>query len=155
MANRPVNDKQRRVLDWLCTGATQDSPEPDMKLSAAALKSRGLVKVRRVQGKWTCVLTDVGKYYVEHGAYPAEPEEPAQEPVTRSGRTAKKPKEKTPGCPSRRASQTNVPASGSPSRTRALADGPTQSSGAERGRGQAQIRQRCHRWVGRHRLVHP
>lgn len=96
MANRPVNDKQRRVLDWLSTGATQDPPEPDMKLSAAALKSRGLVKVRRLQGKWTCELTDLGRYYVEHGAYPPEPEEPAKEPATRSGRTAKKPKEKAP-----------------------------------------------------------
>jgi len=37
MANRPVNDKQRRVLDWLSTGATQDPPEPEMKLSEHAL----------------------------------------------------------------------------------------------------------------------
>ncbi len=64
MANRPINDKQRQVLDWLATGETQDPPTPEMKLSAAALKSRGLVKVRRPQGKWTCELTDLGEYYV-------------------------------------------------------------------------------------------
>ena len=40
MAPRPVNDAQRKVLDCLATGATQDPPEPEMKLSAAALESR-------------------------------------------------------------------------------------------------------------------
>lgn len=99
MANRPVNDKQRRVLEWLSTGATQEPPEPDMKLSAAALKSRGLAKVTRLQGKWTCELTDLGKYYLEHGAYPPEPEKPATEPAPRSGRTVKKPKERAPKVP--------------------------------------------------------
>lgn len=93
-----MNDKQRRVLDWLATCASQDPPEPNMKLSAAALKSRGLVKVKRLQGKWTCELTDLGEYYVEHGADPPEPEEPAKEPATRSGRSANKPKERARDC---------------------------------------------------------
>ncbi len=72
MANRPVNDAQRKVLDWLATGATQDPPTPEMKLSAAALKGRGLVKVRRPGGVWTAELTDAGRYYVEHGDYPPQ-----------------------------------------------------------------------------------
>lgn len=70
MANRHVNDKQRKVLDWLAAGGSVDPPEPEMKLSAAALKARGLVKVRRPSGKWTAELTETGRYYVEHGDYP-------------------------------------------------------------------------------------
>ena len=70
MSPRPVNDKQRKVLDWLVAGGSQVPPEPQMKLSAAALKSRGLVKVRRPGGRWTAELTEAGRYYVEHGDYP-------------------------------------------------------------------------------------
>lgn len=77
---RPVNDAQRAVLEWLATGATCDPPEPTYKLSAAALKSRGLVSVRRFNGKWTAALTDDGRYFVENGTYPPEPEK-ATEPV--------------------------------------------------------------------------
>lgn len=73
MSPRPVNDKQRKVLDWLAAGGSQDPPEPEMKLSAAALKTRGLVKVRRSGGKWTAELTEAGRYYVEHGGYPPKP----------------------------------------------------------------------------------
>lgn len=28
MSPRPVNDKQRKVLDWLVAGGSQDPPEP-------------------------------------------------------------------------------------------------------------------------------
>lgn len=93
MASRPINDKQRKVLDWLATGATQDPPEPEMKLSAAALKSRGLVRVRRPAGRWTAELTDLGRYYVEHGGYPPEPKKPDK---ASSGAMAPKPKERKP-----------------------------------------------------------
>lgn len=73
MTPRPVNDAQRAVLDWLAAGGSQDPPRPEMKLSAAALASRGLVKVRRPGGKWTAELTEAGRYYAEHGRYPGEP----------------------------------------------------------------------------------
>lgn len=55
-----------------------------MKLSAAALASRGLVRVRRPGGKWTAELTDAGRYYIEHGDYPPKPEP--------SSRNARKPR---------------------------------------------------------------
>lgn len=51
MPPRPVNDAQREVLDWLAAGGSQDLLRPEMKLSAAALAARGLVKVRRPGGK--------------------------------------------------------------------------------------------------------
>ncbi len=90
MPNRPVNDKQRKVLEWLSTGGSVDPPEPEMKLSAAALKTRGLVKVRRPGGVWTAELTDAGRHYIEHGAYPPTPE---LAPRPRDARTDKEPKQ--------------------------------------------------------------
>jgi len=50
MTPRPVNDAQRAVLDWLAAGGSQDPPRSEMKLSAAALAGRGLVKVRARAG---------------------------------------------------------------------------------------------------------
>jgi len=78
---RPVNDAQRAVLAWLASGATTDPPAPIFKLSAVALQSRGLVKVRRVSGKWTATLTDDGRYFAGHGSYPPEPKTTAQPDV--------------------------------------------------------------------------
>ena len=92
MASRPVNDAQRAVLDWLAAGGSQDPPRPEMKLSAAALAARGLVKVRRSVGKWTAELTEAGSYYVEHGRYPGEPEKaerPSASRPRRAGRPAR------------------------------------------------------------------
>jgi hypothetical protein len=81
---RPVNDAQKSVLAWLATGATSDPPDPAYKHSAAALDSRGLVTVRRVNRKWTAALTDAGRYFAEHGTYPPEPadtRQPAAQPA--------------------------------------------------------------------------
>lgn len=83
MTPRPVNGAQRAVLDWLAAGGSQDPPRPEMKQSAAALASRGLVKVRRPGGRWTAELTDAGRYYVEHGRYPGEPERDERPPPSR------------------------------------------------------------------------
>ncbi|MCO6680230.1 hypothetical protein KJZ13_05120 [Cutibacterium avidum] len=86
MTPRPVNDAQREVLDWLAAGGSQDPPRPEMKLSAAALAARGLVKVRRPGGKWTAELTETGRYYVEHGRYPGEVEQAERPPAPRTRR---------------------------------------------------------------------
>lgn len=83
MTPRPVNEAQRAVLDWLAAGGSQDPPRHEMKLSAAALAGRGLVKVRRPGGRWSAELTVVGRYYVEHGRYPGEPEKAERRPVER------------------------------------------------------------------------
>ena len=92
MASRPVNDAQSAVLDWLAAGSSQDPRRPEMKLSAAALAGRGLLKVRRPGGKWTAELTDAGRYYVEHGRYPGETEKverPLVPRVRRAGHPAR------------------------------------------------------------------
>lgn len=86
MPPRSVNDAQREVLDWLAAGGSQDPLRPEMKLSAAALAARGLVKVRRPGGKWTVELTETGRYYVEHGRYPGEAEKAKRPPAPRPRR---------------------------------------------------------------------
>jgi hypothetical protein len=68
---RPVNEAQWRVLDWLAAGGSQDRPATVMKGSSAALISRGLVRVTRAGGKWTANLTETGRHFVEHRRYPA------------------------------------------------------------------------------------
>lgn len=74
MGQRAVNEAQQRLLDWLAAGGSQDPAVPEMKLSAAALKTRGLVRVSRPGGKWTATLTDAGRFFIEHGTYPPDPE---------------------------------------------------------------------------------
>lgn len=107
MGRGHVNDKQRKVLEWLASGATQDPPEPEMKLSAAALRSRGLVRVRRLQGKWTAELTGSGRHYVEHGDYPPE-REPTQRPSARSTATATSPNPRAGRAKTRRSARSPV-----------------------------------------------
>lgn len=96
MTPRPVNDAQREVLDWLAAGGSQDPPRPEMKLSAAALAARGLVKVRRPGGKWTAELTETGRYYVEHGRYPGEAEKAERPPAPRPRRAGSPARPGTP-----------------------------------------------------------
>jgi len=96
MPPRPVNDAQREVLDWLAAGGSQDPLRPEMKLSAAALAARGLVKVRRPGGKWTAELTETGRYYVEHGRYPGEAEKAERPPAPRPRRAGSPARPGTP-----------------------------------------------------------
>lgn len=72
---RPVNDIQRAVLDWLATDPESAPPISAYKTVAIALQTRGLAKVSRPRGVWTAALTDAGRYYHKHGHYPRlEPE---------------------------------------------------------------------------------
>lgn len=96
MPLRPVNDAQREVLDWLVAGGSQDPPWPEMKLSAAALAGRGLVKVRRPGGKCTAELTEAGRYYVEHGGYLGKPEKAERPPAPRPRRARRPARAGTP-----------------------------------------------------------
>jgi len=70
MAREPVNERQLEVLRWIADecpdGVMTDQTH---KLSAAALKSRRLVKVSK-RGGWHAEITDDGQYYLNHGEYP-------------------------------------------------------------------------------------
>lgn len=91
MALRDVNDRQRAILTWIADGCPErDWPDETHKHSARALANRGLVKVSRSSGRWTAALTDDGKYFNQHGEYPAshrfgpnppEPAKPADAPT--------------------------------------------------------------------------
>jgi len=67
---RPVNDIQRAVLDWLATYPDGDPPISAYKTVAIALQTRGLAKVSRPRGVWTATLTHAGRYYHKHDRYP-------------------------------------------------------------------------------------
>ncbi|KJL46115.1 hypothetical protein RS84_02738 [Microbacterium hydrocarbonoxydans] len=88
--NRPVNDRQLEVLQWIADGCPAGKwPEDDNvhKISAAALKSRGLATVTGHGRTWTATVTEAGKHYLEHGSYPPSDEPPATVvPAVRSRR---------------------------------------------------------------------
>lgn len=77
MARKPVNARQLEVLRWVAAGC----PEGVMtnfsyKTTAVALRNRRLLKVSK-RGGWRAELTDDGRYYLAHGAYPDVPSGPA------------------------------------------------------------------------------
>lgn len=70
MANE-LNDYQLSVLNWIndgCPGGVWDGESH--KVSAAALRSRGLIKVSRSTGAWSATVTAKGRYYLSNGQYP-------------------------------------------------------------------------------------
>lgn len=75
MVNRtsPLNARQVEVLTWIAEGCP-DGVMKDFtyKTTAVALHGRRLVAVSRKGGGWQAALTEIGTYYLEHGAYPAE-----------------------------------------------------------------------------------
>ncbi|MFT3714881.1 MAG: hypothetical protein QM774_02765 [Gordonia sp. (in: high G+C Gram-positive bacteria)] len=71
--NRPVNERQREVLLWIADGCPEGKWSKDdngYKLSAAALKARGLANVTGHGKSWTAAITDAGAHYLAHGNYP-------------------------------------------------------------------------------------
>jgi hypothetical protein len=72
MAERTVNARQLEVLKWIAEGCPDDVMTGDThKVTARALESRGLVKVSGSGASWKAQTTDAGRYFVEHGEYPA------------------------------------------------------------------------------------
>lgn len=69
--NRELNAAQCEVLTWLAEGGSTKPPKETYKHSARALANRGLAKVARRGGIWTATLTETGRYYVEHSAFPS------------------------------------------------------------------------------------
>ncbi|MDF1705051.1 MAG: excisionase [Aeromicrobium sp.] len=72
-----VNERQLEVLQWVADGCPEGRwPDGDTshKMSANALKSRRLVKIRKgtsVEKRWEATITEAGRHYLEHGDYPA------------------------------------------------------------------------------------
>lgn len=92
--NRPVNERQLEVLRWIADGCptgkwSEDDNVP--KISAAALKSRGLATVTGHGRRWAATITDAGTHYLEHGSYP-----PSDEPSVAAVRAVRSRRETPP-----------------------------------------------------------
>ena len=69
-----MNDRQLEVLRWIADGCPEGRWRKDdfsYKVSAGALKSRGLVTIRGHAATWAASITEAGAHYLEHGSYPA------------------------------------------------------------------------------------
>ncbi|MFT4288344.1 MAG: hypothetical protein QM595_11925, partial [Nocardioides sp.] len=68
-----MNERQLEVLKWIADGRPEGRwPKDDFsyKVSAGALKSRGLITVKGHAATWTAEITEAGTHYLEHGTYP-------------------------------------------------------------------------------------
>ena len=73
---QPLSDRHVNVLRWIADGCPdREWPDESHKLSARALESRGLARVRRKGKLWHAVLTEDGQDYLDHGRY-LEPQLP-------------------------------------------------------------------------------
>lgn len=93
--NRPVNDRQLDVLRWIAEGCPAGKWAEDdnvHKISAAALKSRGLATVTGHGRTWTAKITDAGTHYLEHGNYPPNDEPSVAAAAARRSRRPTQPK---------------------------------------------------------------
>jgi excisionase family DNA binding protein len=97
---QPLSDRHVSVLRWIADGCPdREWPDESHKLSARALESRGLARVRRKGKLWHAVLTDDGQHYLDHGRYPdpqlpeprfpLDPAGPAQAPGKAAAMTAR------------------------------------------------------------------
>jgi len=93
-----LNDRQTAMLRWIATDPADGEATNPQRLTARALATRRLVTIKGRGSGWRAALTDAGRHYLEHGAYPdghfhtertPEPE-PASVPAQRQ-RPSKKP----------------------------------------------------------------
>jgi excisionase family DNA binding protein len=77
---RSITSRQLDVLRWIGNGCPPGRwADETHKASARALASRGLARVGRPKssgGAWSATLTEAGRYYLDHGRYPAPPPDP-------------------------------------------------------------------------------
>lgn len=82
----PLHTRQVAVLRWIAEGCPGGVMEGhSYKQTARALADRRLVTVRRGRAGWSAEITEVGRYYLEHGEFPAHPptKAPAKAPTSR------------------------------------------------------------------------
>lgn len=85
-----INDRQRAVLDWIADGCPDGVYKGEgHKVSAAALRARGLVKIRGRGQAWNAELTDRGREFLAGSSAP-RPASPPSRPV-RTPATDRKP----------------------------------------------------------------
>jgi len=65
-----LNDTQTAVLRWLATEPADGEATNPQRLTARALATRKLITIKGRGPAWRAALTDAGRHYLEHGAYP-------------------------------------------------------------------------------------
>ncbi|GGZ13433.1 hypothetical protein GCM10010387_01830 [Streptomyces inusitatus] len=83
----PLNNRQLALLTRIGEGVepvTSDSPE--LALTARALKERGHIAMPKEGGRWRAEITEVGRFYLQHGHHPDRPD-----PALRKNRPATAP----------------------------------------------------------------
>ena len=64
----PLTNRQHELLRLVAAGDDLATADNGAKRSTRALHDRGLVVIHR--SPWRAIVTDVGRYYLEHGTYP-------------------------------------------------------------------------------------
>jgi len=89
MDRKHLNDRQLEVLRWIANGCPDGVMlDSSYKTTTVALRNRGLATVSK-RGGWHAGVTDVGRHYFEHGAYPDD--DGATRPSARAVPTPPKP----------------------------------------------------------------
>lgn len=65
-----LNDTQTALLHWLAAEPADGEATNPQRLTARALATRKLVTIKGRGPAWRGALTDAGRHYLEHGAYP-------------------------------------------------------------------------------------
>ena len=65
-----LNETQIAVLHWLAAGQADGATTNPQRVTARALSSRRLVKIKGRGSQWRAELTDAGRHFVDHGEYP-------------------------------------------------------------------------------------
>ncbi|MGW9068086.1 PE-PGRS family protein [Streptomyces yangpuensis] len=71
----PLNERQLALLTRIGEGTepvTSDTPE--LALTARALKERGHIAMPKEGGRWQAEITEVGRFYLQHGHHPDRPD---------------------------------------------------------------------------------
>ncbi|MEU8890416.1 hypothetical protein [Streptomyces sp. NPDC048442] len=71
----PLNDRQLALLTRIGDGSTPvTSDNPELAVTARALKARGLITMPRQGGKWQAQIAEAGRFYLENGHHPDRPD---------------------------------------------------------------------------------
>lgn len=84
----PLNDRQLTLLTRIGEGIEAVTSEtPELALTARALKERGHIAMPKEGGRWQAEITEVGRFYLQHGHHPDRPEPAPRKtrPVTTLG----------------------------------------------------------------------
>lgn len=74
MRAQSLNDQQRSTLELIGAGDDLSSTDrKNLRITARTLASRGLVKVRRADGKWQAMITEAGRHVLDRdGTQPGD-----------------------------------------------------------------------------------